>query len=501
MHRRQIIITASILYTLALALRWYRIGDRVWFNGDASKELLYAWNIVRDHKPLFISMMASGTSFRNLPLYINFLAFLTWVCGSNPVRVVYAVNALTATAVPLLFLWGTIDSGWLTGLIAATAFMISPAALEMSNVWGNLIAFIPAVFGIAVWRYARAAKSDRLRGIALVSLCIAGALHYSHIGLMIAILAVEYLPKPNVRRLLGDMAICIGTLTAAFLPTVIALIANHWPVIPEIIYTDMCRFCPAKIPTLVGVLGTWFLTQYHGYRLSLMWLVLLATAAIGIVRYRHLTAWTYAVVTAFLVVCWIFVGQAAFWYLFPVLPFAYVAFGQIHAQTLRSGSRPLRIGSVATLVLFVWATIPALSQCYGPTDQVQAAITAAQSIRNTAAVLGISRQNEVEYVNLDPAAPQPFPETTAIWLVRQWLFGDRLTYNNPLTSYDPVLTDPYPQYRIVAQTGCTKPLLTQLPWTETDGYAYVQTVCVKQSDLSIQLYRKSDTRQGADPHP
>lgn len=479
-----------ILFIAAVTLRFYRIDDRAWFSGDTSSEMLYALNVISYGKPLFIGMVTSGSTFPNLPYYVNFLAILLWLSKGNPATVMHIITILASSVTPMLFLWGVVEGAPLAGLLAAICFMVLPGGISMANIWGNFLAFIPGAAGIIIFRYSIRKDRTVYRNLGLVFLSVASVLHYSYIGLIATILVVEFLRLKNFRRLRTDALVAASSFGVFLIPTVIALAFDHTLSFPSIKYThNTCIACLHKIPDIITPFVLFCLNPKSDpvYILSLIGAAI-GLAITGIVTWRKMTRWIYTIPIIFLFIVWLLAGHAAYWYIFPILPFGCYLFGEVTANGLSDRRKIIKFIAGTVFIIYVALSLSVINDGLFSTSRFDVTYLADLITQETMGNYGIPTSQYLEYGNIFPEFQQPDADTTGFWFMRQWHNGGTLTRNDPTRYYDPAPVNLSPEYRVYVYGNCGKKYGLQSGWLQ-EGYVLDQIICRKDYNFQFQIYK------------
>lgn len=391
-----------ILFVIGLAFRLYRLDERVAFEGDHTRDLLYAWNIVYYHDPFFAGPFTSGSTLPNAPHFLNFLALLTWICRSNPIAVIYLFAVITTIVVPLLFIWGVVEGAFLSGFIAALLYAVFPGTVGFTDVWEPFFAILPCLIGVIIFRWATKNHSYFCRGVGLCVLCFAGVVHYSFIGLLASVIVYEFLRSRNIRQALIDVSFSAVVLLLFLFPTLIILKENNALYISIRYSGDMCRFCLQKVPLL---LQSEFFKLFRPnllplYAQQLLYVLAGCISLVGFFIRRKIFTWGLYVSILFLLFAWIFAGQIAFWYLSPFVLFVSYLFGDILAKSLRDRRVYVRVLSVISLSIFICISLCSYRDLYYPASKIQNVIDTEGAVKQTLLSFGVSSNEYIEYLSL-----------------------------------------------------------------------------------------------------
>jgi hypothetical protein len=122
-------------------------------------------------------------------------------------------------------------------------------------------------------------------------------------------------------------------------------------------------------------------------------------------------------------------------------------------------------------------------------SRIQNPIEIENIVRTIMTAQGISSQNYVEYANLNLYRQGGFPNLNTIWLIRQWRYGEIITYNDPLNFYDPALITPFPLYQAFIYQNYD-PQTNKVSDEQSNGYAYFKTIGQIKNNVLIRLYKR-----------
>lgn len=229
MSERKFKILCLLILLLAAGLRFWKIDDRVGLFSDSARDILVAWEAVREGRIPLTGSFSSAGPFVFGPLYYWYLMLVYWLF---PTWISAAWYGIAAMSVFFVWILMAAANNWQGKKLALTVGLLS--AMSPAQVFRSVGLTQHSVVGvcvaIALWALVKYMKMGKRIHLLVMGLMVGVAIsmHYQALSLSIIGLVIVITQWKKQRRILGDFFIYGTGVILPMLPLLVWDSGQNW---------------------------------------------------------------------------------------------------------------------------------------------------------------------------------------------------------------------------------------------------------------------------------